>query len=76
MSSNNAQGNWAQRFWILPEPQTHSTVVLRPVGGSMVWQERYYSELGLCWLVMLSDGADVGPIYPDLPRREGLETCG
>lgn len=25
---------------------------------------------------MLSDGVVVGPTYPDLPRREGLETCG
>lgn len=73
MSSNNAPGNWAERFGILLEPQTHSTVVLRPVGGSMVWE--FYSELGLCRLVMLSDGVIVGPIYPDLPRREGLETC-
>ena len=76
MSSNNAPGNWAEGFWILPEPQTHSTAVLRPVGGSMVWQEQYYSELGLCWLVMLSDGVVVGLTYPDLLRREDLETCG
>ena len=39
----------------------------------MVWE--FYSELGLCRLVMLSDGVVVGPIYPDLPRKEGLETC-
>lgn len=74
MSSNNALGNWAERFWILPEPQPHSTVVLRPVGGTMVWE--FYSELGLCRLVMLSDGVVVGPTYPDLLRRQGLETCG